>query len=81
MDFLGSELTLAMRCELRGDSWVLCPLCSRLGAPGVPQRLGSGSASPLSWLKVVTNRLVMDLSSLLAREMRWMPSVTLLTAL
>lgn len=40
-----------------------------------------GCPLPLSWLKVVTNRLVRDFSSLFAREMRWIPSVTLLMAL
>lgn len=40
-----------------------------------------GCPLPLSWLKVVMNLLVIDFSSLFAREMQWMPSVTLRMAL
>lgn len=62
---------------------MLCPLYSNLGAlcwvPGVVKQWGC--PLPLSWLKVVTNRPVRDFSSLFAREMWWIPSVTLLMAL
>jgi len=83
-----------MRCEHRGARTVVGKLPSPvppLQKPG-GSLLGPGGMEvtavkkqgcplPLSWLKVVTNRLVRDFSSLFAREMWWIPSVTLLMAL